>query len=190
MYPQRAKLVAVSREYKKPSPKATAEARPRRNRHHGRGEATLADLVLRVYPSKKPDDTQLVAAHARWHITQSKLVRQNARPSRLRDGVLFVACTTSSWAQELTFRSEAIMKSLVSDPHLAQVHSLRFTVGKVTPLAEPEIALKPPSYVHIPENVARAIAEVRDADLQHAIAGAAAAIFDEADLTPMPKRLR
>lgn len=151
-----------------------------------RGGATLSDLVMQVYPGKKPEDVQLIAAHARWHLTQSKLVRQNARPSKLRGEVLYVVCTTSSWAQELTFKSEAILASLRVDEKLAAIQSLRFQVGKVAAHPDPDIAPKPPSYAHIPESVARSIASVSDPELQHAIAGAASAVFDEEELRKRP----
>lgn len=159
----------TSRRRARPSPQANNGPS---GRTKARGPATLADLVLKVYPSRELDDLRLIACHASWWRHVPKRIVANARPHKLRGTTLTLTCTTSTWSQELTFMHDELLTMLHSDHRLKAIEKLRFVVGHVPEWVE---ATLPPLHARaeaLPEDVAQTIAQIGDAGLQSAIAGA------------------
>ena len=69
----------------------------------------LNELILRRPEFKKKLREQ--ESFSVWDEVLKSDISKNTRPSRIRDGVLFVETTTSAWANELNFlKSDIISK--------------------------------------------------------------------------------
>lgn len=108
------------------SRRRTGSARGRR----GRGLASVADLVPRVLRNE-PDDAVLFRVMAIWERVLPHRMVKNARPTALKKGVLYVAASTSAWAQEVTLRSKEILDKLRRGAPRASLASLRVRTGRL-----------------------------------------------------------
>lgn len=82
--------------------------------------ASLNDLGIR----KKVMEQQTVS---RWAEVVGPNIAAASMADKLRDGVLFVCCKSSTWANELSFHKERIMKRLNSAAGKQIVKDIRFT---------------------------------------------------------------
>jgi hypothetical protein len=133
-------------------------------------------LVLRRFGSAGAME-QLVRA---WPDAVGDAVARNAWPSRFgRDGTLYVATSSSTWAFELTHLEEQIRTRLRAVLRGAAPDRLRFAPGKV-PEPGPEVAggRRPEPLRPGPEERAEAsrlAAQIEDNELRELVARAAAA---------------
>jgi predicted nucleic acid-binding Zn ribbon protein len=104
----------------------TSTARGRR----GRGLASVAELVPRVLKNE-PEDAVLFRVMAIWERSLPHRMVKNARPTAFRKGVLYVAATTSAWAQEIALRSTEILEKLRRGAPRAGIASLRVRTGRL-----------------------------------------------------------
>jgi predicted nucleic acid-binding Zn ribbon protein len=116
------------------SRRRTSSAKGRR----GRGLASVGELVPRVLRNE-PDDAVLFRVMAIWERWLPHRMVKNARPTGLHKGVLYVAATTSAWAQEVTLRSTEILEKLRRGAPRASLSSMRVRTGRL-----PERIVPPP----------------------------------------------
>jgi hypothetical protein len=133
-------------------------------------------LVLRRFGSAGAMD-ELVRA---WPNAVGDAVARNAWPSRLgRDGTLYVATSSSTWAFELTQLEERIRSRLRERLEEAVPVRLRFAPGKVPePGPEPLERRRPPPPEPGPKlrkEAGRLAATIEDEELRELVARAAAA---------------
>ena len=87
--------------------------------------AALAETMSQVAPA-----TPLAAAQAAWAGAVGDRIAAEARPVAERDGVLTVACSSATWAQELDLLSVELLEKLSAAlPEADRPRSLRFRVG-------------------------------------------------------------
>lgn len=103
-----------------------------------------------------------------------------ARPVRLDAGILIVHTVASTWAQELSFMTNDILRSMREADLGVEIRSLRFRTGPMPPLLERRRGPgRPPEMVEalteLPSDVGRALARVHDDDLRKRIHDAACA---------------
>jgi hypothetical protein len=77
-----------------------------------------------------------------WRLTAGADLARRSRPAELRAGTLTVVVDNSPWLQELTMRSEPLLRALQSR-YGAAVRALRFALGEVG--RRPEPAARPRS---------------------------------------------
>ncbi|WP_438012080.1 DUF721 domain-containing protein [Sorangium sp. So ce321] len=109
-----------------------------------------------------------------WEAAVGSRIAARARPLKLERGVLHVRAASSTWAQELSMLGDAITTQLRARG--LPVHSLRFRVGKVEPVARPpwrEEVRPAPKEAPLPLEVRRELGKVADPELRDAIAKAA-----------------
>lgn len=136
----------------------------------------LGELMPDVYPSKEPDDIRAMRAFAWWDDAVPRRVAERARPVRLVRGVLTVHVATSAWAHELEFLRESLLASVQRRVPRAAVKDIRFRVGELPatlPRAEPPPPVEVIPARHLPEEVAKALAGVKDDALRDAVQKAA-----------------
>lgn len=104
----------------------------------GRGPAGIGELVSRVLKNE-PDDAILFRVMAFWERVLPHRMVKNARPTALKKGVLYVAATTSAWAQEVSLRSTEILEKLRRGAPRASLASMRVRAGRL-----PERIVPPP----------------------------------------------
>lgn len=78
-----------------------------------------------------------------WRLTAGTDLARRSRPAELRAGTLTVVVDNSPWLQELTMRSEPLLRALQSRYGTA-VSALRFALGEVGGRPEP-VAARPRS---------------------------------------------
>ncbi len=136
----------------------------------------LGQLVRRIHPQPgQVDDARLFAW---WVRALPARVVERARPVRLRHGTLHVHCTSSAWAQELSFMSDALLARVQQFAPDLTVRSLRFRVGPLPAVARDTRWIPPPPprrpATELPEDVGRALARIGDDELRATVARAAA----------------
>jgi hypothetical protein len=125
----------------------------------------LAALIPGAYPSAEPEEIAALRAFAWWARAVPERVARNARPVRLRGGVLLVHAATSAWASELSFHEDALLAAVRRAAPTAGVRALRVRVGPlppapVLPARPPPPAPEPPPDAPRPVAVARALARI------------------------------
>ena len=129
----------------------------------------LSALIRQVYPGREPDEITAFRVFHKWRHVVTELEFLNARPARLRQGVLYVPTATSAWAFQLEFRKEQLLTALRAETPEARLRGLRFQVGKLPellPTTRPERVPAPPVVVPpVPESLARALASIDDDEL-------------------------
>jgi Dna[CI] antecedent, DciA len=154
--------------------------RPKRRRKKGppRGEATIAQLVPKVYPTNEPDELRLVRAIAWWHQHAPRRIAQNSRPARLRGDALFIHTSTGAWAQELTLLLPRLSPQLCAAVPGIDPAKIRTRSGPLPPApppaATPAAPVPPLSFTQLPDAVARALVTIGDDQVRAAVASAAA----------------
>lgn len=147
-------------------------------RRRGKTES-ISTLILRAYPDHQPEDIPSPQAMTWWRKTVSKKILKNARPVRLSQGVLTIHTSTSVWANSLQYESESLLKAISSCVPEARVRKLHFQVGPLPELVflpeedPPTCSIRP--LTELPENIAQAIAKIKNDDVRDAVAYAAAA---------------
>ena len=74
--------------------------------------------------------TLLAAVQSAWPVAVGEKIAAEAAPVAERDGVVTVACSSATWAQELDLLGEEIGERLRSElPERAALQGLRFRAG-------------------------------------------------------------
>jgi Dna[CI] antecedent, DciA len=147
-----------------------------RGRSRTLGIEPLGRVLARDSHLRVPDAIETTPVAARdWEAAVGSRIAARARPVRIDRGVLVVRTATSTWAQELSLLSEAILSQLRGRGVVVQ--ALRFQVGAVDTLTRPpsraEVRRSPPE-VPLPPMVGAVVEQVADLDLRAVIARAAA----------------
>jgi hypothetical protein len=138
----------------------------------------LSALVAKVYPAEEPEQLEAIRAFRWWERAVPPRVAENARPVRLRGGVLTIHVTSSTWAQELSYLREQLLASIRRGARQTKIKDLNIRVRPIPPSGRPrppvaaplEERLRP---VELPDELARVLACIDDNALREAIADAA-----------------
>jgi predicted nucleic acid-binding Zn ribbon protein len=100
----------------------------------GRGKPRPLAAALRRARTHAEPLTLLAAAQSAWAAAAGAKVAAEAEPVAERDGVVTIACRSSTWAQELDLLGAELLERLnealseaAAEPHAATVRGLRFT---------------------------------------------------------------
>lgn len=135
----------------------------------------LAATLRRDTALRAPQGTDgTPVAFRDWEAAVGTRIAARTRPIKLERGVLWVLAASSTWAQELTLLSAAILEQLRARG--LAVRQLRFRVGQVDPPDRPphrfEVRKAPPS-APLPPELRAELARVEDDGLREVIARAA-----------------
>lgn len=123
-----------------------AERHPRRRRHR-REPLTAASAVARFRRKAGGGGigAETGAAAAAWADVVGAAAAAHSVPvRRTRAGVLTVACSSGSWAQELTMRRDELLERLLARAPDTGVTALRFSVADHAMATLPEAPPAPP----------------------------------------------
>jgi len=150
-----------------------------RNKRKRKGLEEISDLVVRAYPTRAPEELMILRAFAWWRSTVSPRILKNARPVRLRRGVLTIHTSTSAWADLLQYESESYLAEISKRAPEGKIKAIRFRVGPMPQMPTPRKEKKetPPArpLTELPEVVARALVRISNDRVRDAVARAAAA---------------
>jgi len=137
---------------------------------------SLGSVLLRQTNVRAPgrQDAHAPVRPRDWEEAVGSRIAARARPLRLDQGVLLVLTSSSTWAQELSMLSDAILSALKERG--VPVKSLRFRVGEVAPPTRPPERAAPrrvPPLVALPGSVKKELEDVEDEALRDSIAKAA-----------------
>lgn len=147
-----------------------------KRRRKGRLEA-MDDLVRRVYPA--PEQMPAVRVFRWWYRAVPERVAERARPVRLRGGVLVVHVASSTWAHELSFLKEDLVRRCQRAAPEAKLRDIRFKVAELPPRPprperrEPAAPIASNEVARLPEELARALARIGNDHVREAVARAA-----------------
>jgi hypothetical protein len=137
----------------------------------------LSALVAKVYPGRKPEELAAVRVFGAFMRALSPRVLRNARPTRFARGVLTVHTVNSAWASSLQLESESILARITRLTPGLRISKLVFRSGPlpdaalpIAPDAEPKRSI---ALDKLPEDVARALAQIHDDALREAVTRAA-----------------
>ncbi len=133
----------------------------------------LSKLVKKVYPA--PEQFEEARVIAWWARAVPARVLKNARPVRMRHGMLYVNVSSASWAQELTYLADDLIARVRAFAPDAGVRGMRFSVGPLPPVpVVPKDPLKrrrvPIKLAVLPDDLGRALATVADDELRDLLA--------------------
>jgi hypothetical protein len=138
----------------------------------------LSSLMHGAYPSRNRSGIAAARAFAAWIACVSTRIADNARPIRLRNGVLTIHTATSAWAHSLDFEAEEILSRMRSRSPDLEIDRIAFRVGALPSLStssSPESRPRPiVPLAQLPEPLARELSHIRDDELREKIARAAA----------------
>lgn len=115
------------------------------------------------------------AMHAFCRVAGAR-IGAHARAERLRGSILYVRCDSSAWTQHLHVMKESLLERLHKTPGGEAVAELRFNVGPLDevagwdPPATAAAEADPAPPARLPEEVARALDTVDDAELREGLA--------------------
>lgn len=117
-------------------------------------------------------------AVAWWHAHVPPRVAKNARPAKLRRGVLVVHAVTSAWSQEITMLLPRWSAALASAVPGIDPRKIRVQAGPLPPPPPPARRDPPPppplALTDLPDAVASALVTIPDDRVRDAVARAAA----------------
>ena len=106
--------------------------RERQSNVYGLGE--LVTAALKHFHLEKRAKQELAAAD--WPAIVGEKAAKASRPDVIRDGILFVNCKSSVWAQELTLYKDRIMADLNKRAGSKVIRDVRFSGGGLRKAAE------------------------------------------------------
>ncbi len=89
----------------------------------------LGALVRAVRVESTPQ-TPLGAIQAIWADALGERIATHAEPVRERDGIVTVACSAATWAQELDLLQDELREQLNRALATTEIERLRFVVGE------------------------------------------------------------
>ncbi len=144
-----------------------------------KGLEEISDLVVRAYPTRVPEELVTLRAFAWWRSIVSPRILKNARPVRLRRGVLTIHTSTSAWADLLQYESETYLAEISKHAPEGKIRAIRFRVGPLPQMPAPPKERNDTTparpLTDLPEVVARALVRISDDRVRDAVARAAAA---------------
>ena len=72
-----------------------------------------------------------------WNRVTGEHVARHAQPDFMRNGILFVRVSTSSWMHQLSYMSQGIMEALNQRLGAPIVREIRFKLGDIVPSSRP-----------------------------------------------------
>lgn len=137
----------------------------------------LSSLVAKVYPGRGHEELAAVRVFGAFMKALSPRVLRNARPVRFARGVLTVHTINSAWASSLQLESESILARLSRLTPGVRIAKMVFRSGPLPDAAVP-IPLDPEpkksvALDKLPEDIARALAQIHDDALREAVTRAA-----------------
>ena len=135
---------------------------------------SIADILDGAYPGR-PEDRVLIRTFSWWDRAVSPRIVAVARPIKLSHGTLIIHTRSASWAQELSFHEEDLLRSVQES--VPGVKRLRIKVGPMPRAAQlpdppkPKVKLLP--LAELPGDIARALARVGDDRVRDAVTRAA-----------------
>jgi hypothetical protein len=137
----------------------------------------LSALVAKVYPGRKPEELAAVRVFGAFMRALSPRILRNARPTRFARGVLTVHTVNSAWASSLQLESESILARITRLTPGLRISKLVFRSGPLPdaalPMAEEAEPKRSIALEKLPDDVARALAQIHDDTLREAVARAA-----------------
>jgi hypothetical protein len=106
-----------------------------------------------------------------WSLAVGERLARSAQPEQMVEGVLWVRVPSSTWAQELSLLSSAIIERLRASGHT--VNQLRYRVAS-SALPDGRRSLVRPRQASLPPALERAVSAMADRELGQVIAEAAA----------------
>ena len=103
-------------------------------------------------------------------------IGEHVRAERMRGSILYVRCDSSAWTQHLHVMKATLLERLHKTPGGEGVAELRFNVGPLDevvgwePPEAPAAESEPDAPAALPEEVARALGAVEDAELRDELA--------------------
>jgi hypothetical protein len=150
----------------------------RRRRGPPRGEASIAELVPRIYPSNEPEELRLVRAIAWWDRQLPPRISRNARPAKLHRGKLVIHAVTSAWTHEISMLLPQWLGAMARAVPGLDTSKVRVQVGPLPPRPPPPAPAAPPipplSITQLPDEVAAGLSRIGDDRVRDAVAKAAA----------------
>ncbi|HHX41443.1 MAG TPA: DUF721 domain-containing protein [Armatimonadetes bacterium] len=110
---------------------------PRKNRQLGLVGSALDSALSRLGLSGRLAQQRAVT---RWPEVVGPQIAASTRAVAVRDGILFVATKSSTWAHELIFRKKAIMEALERELGRGVLTDIRFQARGFSDPVEPEEA--------------------------------------------------
>jgi hypothetical protein len=137
----------------------------------------LSALVAKVYPGRKPEELAAVRVFGAFMRALSPRVLRNARPTRFARGVLTIHTVNSAWASSLQLESESILARITRLTPGLRISKLVFRSGPLPdaalPMAQDAEPRRSIALEKLPDDVARALAQIHDDTLREAVARAA-----------------
>jgi hypothetical protein len=137
----------------------------------------LSSLVAKVYPGRGREELAAVRVFGAFMRALSPRVLQNARPMRFARGVLTIHTVNSAWASSLQLESESILARITRLTPGLRIAKLVFRSGPLPDAAIPIPPEPPPkrsiALDKLPEDIARALAQIHNDALREAVARAA-----------------
>ncbi|HOJ22181.1 MAG TPA: DUF721 domain-containing protein [Armatimonadota bacterium] len=115
---------------------------PRKNRQLGSVGNALDSAFARLGLSGRLAQQRAVTL---WPEVVGPQIAASTRAVAVRDGILFVATKSSTWAHELIFRKKAIMEALERELGRGVLADIRFQARGFSDLEEPEEADRLPA---------------------------------------------
>lgn len=124
---------------------------------------------------KLDDNARSFRAMRAFSIAAGTRIGDHARAERLRGAILYVRCDSSAWTQHLHVMKPTLLERLNRTPGGEGVRELRFNVGPLDEVVgwdepKPSAPEPPPATYALPEEVARALGDVDDAELRDGLA--------------------
>jgi Dna[CI] antecedent, DciA len=137
------------------------------------GMANLSVLVAKVYPGQGQEELEAVRVFGAYMRVLSTRVVRNARPVRLRRGILTVHTINSAWANSLTLESESILLRLRGSLPGLKLRKLVFRSGPLpdaaVPLPEDPAPTPTAALDKVPDDVARELVRIHHDGLREAV---------------------
>jgi hypothetical protein len=147
----------------------------RRSRYPPSAPEPLRAILARAGENRFARTREAIPA-ALWRDAVGARIAERAVPISLEGGVLLLRVPSSVWASELSLLSDDVCARL--GERGVKARELRFRVGTLPPVerpAERRVTRSVPHVREVPDEVARVLASVEDAELRGVIARAAAA---------------
>jgi Dna[CI] antecedent, DciA len=145
----------------------------------------VRDLLARALGSADPESRSSIALSGWWHAAAPPRMARSAWPIAVRRGVVVIHAATSAWASEISLMATELLASLhLRAPELG-ARSIRAKVGprpataRARVVEPPRVVAAPADPKTLPEEIARALANVKVDDVRDAVAQAAATSLAE-----------
>ena len=165
-----------------------SDGAPRRDSSRGSEPRRLGDILSGALGRMATSEQG--RAYAAWARAAGEQVASGAQPRHFSRGLLTVECTSSVWANELTYLGGQILRRMDEIAPGHPVKRFRFVIKRAAPRQEEELPVRHEDRQHerpAPSHLGRALAqaeEVRDERLRAAVEAALRATCAESPEAP------